>query len=325
MFAEHAQERRDISSTHPSRPPTEHREPGPPVEWSAKAARDRLSSTVFLAALFHGVVILGVSFSAGDEPEVPAATSLDVVLVAREPEPREAPDDSRVLAEQSLDGAGNTADPDRLQTAIASTAEAAALGPDRPGADQPMQAREVSSDQSILVASLGEESRRNQETGRADPVQMQQRTAIADDSRFIEIVNEPDTRTLISDAGPRELVISASTRESRIAGYLSGWKQQVERVGTLNFPRQASSRDLSGHPTLEVAIRADGSLQEVVVRSSSGQPLIDDAAVEILRIAAPFDPFPEFLRTDYDVLRFAYEWRFGAEPGIARLSATGGS
>jgi periplasmic protein TonB len=69
---------------------------------------------------------------------------------------------------------------------------------------------------------------------------------------------------------------------------------------------------------LEVAIAADGSLQEVIVRSSSGQRGLDLAAVQILRLAAPFAPFPESLRREYDVLRFAYEWRFSEGVGAVR-------
>lgn len=69
---------------------------------------------------------------------------------------------------------------------------------------------------------------------------------------------------------------------------------------------------------LEVAINADGRLKEVVVRSSSGQRELDQAAMEILRLAAPFEPFPEGLRADYDVLRFAYEWRFSEGAGSVR-------
>ena len=98
------------------------------------------------------------------------------------------------------------------------------------------------------------------------------------------------------------------------------------RVGTLNFPRQAAISGLTGHPTLEVAITADGRLREVIVRQSSGEPRLDEAAVEILQIAGPFAPFPDFLRNDYDVLRFAYEWHFseGGDP-TARVLAVGGS
>jgi protein TonB len=102
----------------------------------------------------------------------------------------------------------------------------------------------------------------------------------------------------------------ADTRESAIATYLEGWKRRIERVGTLNFPNEARRHGMSGNPVVEVAIRADGTLDQALVRRSSGHAELDDAALGIVRIAAPFDPFPTALRERYPVLRFAYEWQF---------------
>jgi protein TonB len=102
----------------------------------------------------------------------------------------------------------------------------------------------------------------------------------------------------------------ANTRESAIAAYLDGWKRRIERVGTLNFPNEARRRQLSGNPVLEVAIRANGTLESVIVRRTSGHLELDNAAVGIVRLAAPFEPFPSALRERYPVLRFAYEWQF---------------
>jgi protein TonB len=84
----------------------------------------------------------------------------------------------------------------------------------------------------------------------------------------------------------------------------------VERVGTLNFPNEARRRGMSGNPVLEVAISADGSLDQVLVRRSSGHRELDNAALVIVRLASPFDPFPPAMRERYPQLRFAYEWQF---------------
>ena len=66
---------------------------------------------------------------------------------------------------------------------------------------------------------------------------------------------------------------------------------------------------------LEVSIRGDGSLGDVIVKRSSGRKEIDQAALSILRLASPFDPFPAELRKQYDELRFAYEWQFLGNSG----------
>jgi len=115
----------------------------------------------------------------------------------------------------------------------------------------------------------------------------------------------------------------ADTRASQIARYLHGWKLRIERVGTLNFPNEARRRALSGNPVLEVAIGADGRLDQVIVRRSSGHAELDQAAVNIVRLASPFDPFPAAMRGSYPVLRFAYEWQF-LEGQLRRGSVSAG-
>jgi protein TonB len=86
--------------------------------------------------------------------------------------------------------------------------------------------------------------------------------------------------------------VSVDTQEALFAGYLAAWKQRVEQLGTLNFPDAARRAGMTGNPVLEVAIGADGGLREIIVVRSSQQKLLDQAALRILRLAAPFEPFP---------------------------------
>ncbi len=100
-----------------------------------------------------------------------------------------------------------------------------------------------------------------------------------------------------------------NTRESKLAPYLNAWRTKVERLGTLNFPQYARNGQ-TGNPVLEVSLKADGTLGDALIRRSSGNKEIDQAALSILRLASPFDPFPSELRKQYQELRFAYEWQF---------------
>ena len=137
-----------------------------------------------------------------------------------------------------------------------------------------------------------------------------QRTGLPGTQNSVEILATPDSVTEMKGAQPRQLVISANTRESRIAAYLDGWKRRVERVGTMNFPRGALDQPGTRNPVLQVSIAVNGDLSEVIILTSSGNRGLDMAAVDILRMAAPFDRFPEYLRNDYDELKFSYEWQF---------------
>lgn len=294
--------------------------------WSADAARDRLSSTLFLAALFHGIVILGVTFTADRPARDAAPTSLDVVIVARDYQKRAAPRNPALLAEQNLVGRGNEPLDARLRTAPPADPVPAAPGPDRDGdlAGARRTGQAQPAEQRLTAVSPWRERVLPGAPGAAArPVRQSLVTGAPEPA---ELVAEPDTATVIPDANPRELMVSANTRESRIAGYLNTWKNKVERIGTLNFPNASELATIRTYPVLEVAVTADGDLKEVVVRNSSGYRNLDQAAMEILRIAAPFEPFPDVLREDYDVLRFAYEWRFGATGiGSGRITAVSGT
>jgi protein TonB len=100
-----------------------------------------------------------------------------------------------------------------------------------------------------------------------------------------------------------------NTRESKLAPYLNAWRSKIERLGTLNFPQNVRNSQ-AGNPVLEVALLADGTLGDALIKRSSGNKEIDQAALSILRLASPFDPFPSELRQQYRELRFAYEWQF---------------
>jgi periplasmic protein TonB len=108
---------------------------------------------------------------------------------------------------------------------------------------------------------------------------------------------------------PRKAVIGARTREHRFAQYLEDWRLKIERVGTLNYPEAARGR-LYGSLLLLVSIRADGSLERVEIQRSSGVKVLDEAAVRIVELAAPFAPFPPDIRTDTDIIEIVRTWTF---------------
>jgi periplasmic protein TonB len=267
--------------------------------------QDRLVTALFIAALLHGLVILGIRFSS--PPSADALPTLEVLLVADGPE-QEANLDASYIAQRNQHGSGTTRDRSRPSLPEPS----AGLFP-QPGAgtgELPAPAEQITGDVSALTARSADAQRMQAGTDATQaqsarpPLMMQSLPQIAQDSgaTLPELVLRGDT------AAGAELL--ADTRASQIARYLHGWKLRVERVGTLNFPNEARRRALSGNPVLEVAIGADGALEQVVVRRSSGHAELDQAAVNIVRLASPFDPFPTAMRTSYPVLRFAYEWQF---------------
>jgi protein TonB len=273
---------------------------------------DNFSTMLFIAALFHSIVILGVSFSAGEaNNSASEATSVEVVLLTREYEKRPDSNDAEYIAQQNLVGSGNTTEDDELRVAYGRNANPVMPGPEREGAERELQQSPGQSGaQQLLYARTPEGGERALHSQQQNTERSTVRTGMPGTANTIEILATPDMETVLKGAQPRQLVISANTRESRIAAYLDSWKRRVERVGTINFPRELLNNPANRDPVLQVSIAASGKLTEVIVLSGSGNRELDMAAVDILRRAAPFDPFPEYLRNDYDALKFSYEWRF---------------
>ncbi|MGH8354625.1 MAG: TonB family protein, partial [Pseudomonas sp.] len=102
---------------------------------------------------------------------------------------------------------------------------------------------------------------------------------------------------------------AASTMRDKGAWYKDEWRKKVERVGNLNYPEAARRQRLYGSLRLLVSINRDGTLYEVQVLESSGQTALDQGALRIVRLAAPFAPFTGDL-TDIDRLEIIRTWRF---------------
>jgi protein TonB len=119
-----------------------------------------------------------------------------------------------------------------------------------------------------------------------------------------------NAQTQASQSRARRKAISTSTREYRYASYMEAWRRKVERIGNLNYPAEAREQGLSGNLILHVAVRADGSLEGVRVVRSSGQEVLDQAAVRIVELAAPFAEFPADIAAETDVLDITRTWQF---------------
>jgi periplasmic protein TonB len=288
-----------------------------PVDSGVRASTaDRLSSTLFLAVLFHGIVILGVTFTVsplGNDDLIP---TLRVTLVQENTISRTVPDDDVYLAQRSQAGGGDTASGDRPTTTLAAdhliTQEGSPAGLDLtdstprdplPSADR-LVTRNPSATQINAVPEPTDEPADESRTA-ANLLARQAEQSLA--AEIDLLAQNPQVENGAELRGP-------NTRESALAAYLDAWRQRVERIGTLNFPTEARSHGFSNNPTLEVTIAPDGRLAAIVVRRSSGNSALDQAALTILRSAAPFEPLPASIRAEYDVLRFAYEWDFGDGP-----------
>jgi periplasmic protein TonB len=270
---------------------------------------DRLLVMVFLAALLHGMIILGVTFNAS-AGEGGGAPGLPVLLVSDElPEAGRNPT-ATYLAQRTQLGSGNTQEavaPHNAASALpllkhAGTAEGNSLATQGDRAGSPSERVLTTSGWSTEVRYLAEAG----STGTVRDLPL-----LIPDERPAEPgpADEPGPARL---QGPKrdELWVTPDTRAATLAPYLDAWRRKVERIGTLNYPAAARTAGVNQSPVVEVGILASGRLDRAVIRRSSGDPELDQAALSILKLASPFDPFPPELASQYRVLRFAYEWQF---------------
>lgn len=281
-------------------------------------ANDRMLTTCFLAALFHGIVILGVTFSSPNSDAGGAeATALEVVLVNdRAPKAAKNPH-ARYIAERTQLGSGNRFTEERTLIPKSSPMAVDRLGSRGGEALAALRSGEESGDDSLLATHAPA----------VNILYFAAPTAADQASQMPELLEKkPDLGMTPNDDGVElrmrgetkdQLWIAADTRESDVAVYLDSWRRKIERIGTMNFPTVARRQNLSGTPVLEVTIGSDGKLLRTVIRRSSGHAEIDEAAMRILKLAAPYDPFPSALNATHDEIRIAYEWQFlgGAPQG----------
>ena len=282
---------------------------------------DRLPAMLFLAALIHGILIMGITFNPYILDDLSNAISLEVTIVADPDQSIDRPDEAEYLAQASQLGGGNTSEELRATAPLESPAPVDNLGSEDGESLVDAKMHDRAADQ--VLTTQKEQDIQVVENLREEP-RPEESTAVALEAGAEETLPLPQDETatlLIHDDDPRQLIISADTRESVVAAYLDSWKRRIEAVGDEYFPELGDIEGLTGSPTLEVSIEASGQLSEVIIRVSSGSSVVDQAALDILRRASPFDPFPQEISAEYDRLRFAYKWLFSEQvlPPTARL------
>ncbi len=283
--------------------------------------KDRLTTTLFLAALFHGIVILGVTFAAPLASRSPTPTLEVLILTGPDVKAADNPT-AQYLAQRNQVGTGTTRERVRAANPASSPVPTSQEGvPDGNGAEY--REAVMGERATEYISSRSDRTEVAFRSGEDRPAQTAEAPrALAQTAPSPIATSATDNMLRLRGREDGQYEVIPNTRESKVAPYLDAWRRKIERLGTMNFPQIARGRDAAtGNPVLEVAIAADGTLKSSIVRRSSGRKDLDQAAQSILRLASPFDPFPAELRKQYDELRFAYEWQF-LDGGIGQGTLT---
>lgn len=291
---------------------------------------DRFGMTLCLAIIFHAIIILGVTFAPQDKGS-PRHDTMQIVLVQQKQ--KQPVKDAKLLAQANLEGGGQAVEEVEPSTPVPPRFpdQQAAITAARPTVNktkQQNQARQPNANtpakkdlEQRLVAKTDRPDtalpKPNKKTVKQQPEKTPSAAELIRDSFKIAALSAQIKEKLEERAHrPRRTFISASTRSYKYAAYMEAWRAKVERIGNLNYPDEARKRDLSGSLILDVALNPDGSVRDVTVRRSSGYKVLDDAAIRIVHLAAPFAPFPDDIRKDTDILHITRTWQFLNDGGF---------
>ncbi|PBS13586.1 energy transducer TonB [Lysobacteraceae bacterium NML93-0792] len=267
----------------------------------------RLGATLVLSLLVHGLLVLGIGFATEDA--APLMPTLDVILTETTSPLTQAQAD--FLAQASNQGGGEHERTNRPREAQigqvpqdSSGVAPMELRAQSPEAQPPSQDRVVASTRGDTAMPAPDPSQQTDpSTLPRGPEKIERDLAMARLAAEIHLRSERYARR------PKRKFVSASTQEYAYAAYLRQWVDRVERVGNLNYPDEARRRQLAGELVISVAIRRDGSVERADIIRSSGTPLLDDAALNIARLAEPYPPLP-VTDENVDVLHVTRTWNF---------------
>ncbi len=268
----------------------------------------RLGATLALSALVHGLLILGVGFAVSDKAAL--VPTLDVIF--SQTQTALTPKQADFLAQANQQGGGDhdtVQRPRDNQTGIVPQPQAG-LSPvpqQRQDAARPPppQARVVSTRNSPDTVADAQ-TQPLPEAPRPDaPMNAREQR----DAEMARLAAEVHLRSAQYAKRPNRKFVSASTREYTYANYLRAWVDRAERVGNLNYPDEARQRRLGGQVVITVGVRRDGSVESARILRSSGTPLLDEAALRVVRLAQPYPPLPES-KDDVDILQVTRTWMF---------------
>lgn len=250
-----------------------------------------LKWTVVVSVLLHLVVVLGVSFVLPEphQPSFSPPLAIALVLPTRDEPPR----DAATLAQTDSRG---RAEPSELPRGLL-------MQPNMGGTVRRAPAPQPGTTLTTATAPI------------TTPIAP---TPTAPSHHRAALTTHIELAYLGIQARAREQYIRPAARASQYAAYIEQWRLLVERVGNLNYPEAAKQQNLVGSLVLDAAIRADGQVAKVAILQSSGQKILDDAAVRTVHIAAPFAPFPTAMRAEAEIVHIVRTWNFGdaTRPGL---------
>ncbi|MDP6536982.1 MAG: energy transducer TonB [Gammaproteobacteria bacterium] len=274
-------------------------------------SNERFGFTVFLSICVHAIIILGVGFSYLEE--LNSQTALEVTMAQYRSEL--APEDADFLAQENQTGSGVLDEAAAPSTPFESDFNDDTIQEVLPIPQAPDIINDTELQDIAVISTLDEDDLISQQLEELEPDKQQPLTdQVAEDELSFTIASlqaQLDLRRQAYAKRPRRYtILSAATKKSHDALYLDAWRRRIEAVGNINYPSEARRRQIYGSLRMLVALLPTGEIDEIQILQSSGYSILDQAAIEIINLAAPFQPFPEAMRAEADILEIIRTFRF---------------
>lgn len=279
------------------------------------SASDRLSMTLFMAVVIHGIVILGVSFTESFQHPDSVQRTMDIILV--QTESATTPKDADHIAQYNQEASGSSDTPDTPSNPFSSPLPTPSKGEAvAPQETKISEAKQTQSQQLLHTTDKATEKVVSDIETQKERVTLQQQK-IEQQSKQTTIAQ---LSSEINDAEkkyaerPRIHFIDAVSAKSAVeAKYTNDWVHRVESIGNLNYPEDARKDRLTGKLVINVLLDNVGKVLKVQVAISSGSKILDDAAKQIITLSSPFPEFPAEMKQAYDQLMITRTWSFKTE------------
>ena len=274
-------------------------------------SKERFRFMIFLSACAHALLVLGVGFTYLTHANNEA--TIEVTLAQYRSQIQ--PDDADFIAQENQTGSGSQDEATVPSSPFLSDLNDADINEVRPAPEA--QVLNETPEQPNLTALTSINAEQVIAQQRNAPEQ-EEKQALSEQSSSEEISlaiaslqAQLDLQQQAFARQPRKYTLSsASARKSHEASYLDSWRRRVEAVGNINYPVQARQQQVYGNVRMLIALNASGQISETRIIQSSGESLLDQAAVDIVNLAAPFEPFPEELKAEADILEIVRTFRF---------------
>ena len=277
---------------------------------------DRLGMMLFLGTMLHGLLILGISFAVPEPDKTDPLPTMDIILV--QSKSVKPPEKADYLAQANQQGGGTLEEKAHPSKPVKGPSpipnNSVSQTPPKPAP----QKKIIKAEKKQITSTAGQDIvlSRPDKKPKEEINKIENTQKLINRSLEIASLTEEINRKIQHYASrPRKKHINASTREFAPAAYMDAWTRKVERIGNLNYPDEARRQKLSGLLQMTVGINKDGSIHTIILKQSSGHPVLDDAAKRVVRLGAPYAKIPDSIRQDdepVDILYITRTWEFSS-------------